>query len=124
MSVKMRLSRGGAKKKPYYYIIITPHTSPRDGRYIEQIGTFDPMLKKDDPNRVKLNLERAKYWLSVGAQPTDRVARFLDANGLRTRTAPVAVKKMLPKKKAQERTAAKEKAAAEAKKAAETPAAE
>ena len=124
MSVKMRLARGGAKKKPYYYIVIANHTAPRDGRYIEQIGTFDPMLKKDDPNRVKLNLERAKHWLSVGAQPTDRVARFLDANGLMKRVAPNNVVKMLPKKKAQERTAAKAKAVADKAKAAEAPAAE
>ena len=124
MSVKMRLSRGGAKKKPYYYIVITPHTSPRDGRYIEQIGTFDPMLKKDNPERVKLNLERAKYWLSVGAQPTDRVARFLDANGLMKRVASHNPDKAKPKKKAMERVAAKEKAVADkAKAAAETPAA-
>ena len=123
MSVKMRLARGGAKKKPYYYIVVTPATTPRDGRYIEQIGTFDPMLKKDDPNRVKLDLERAKYWLSVGAQPTDRVARFLDTNGLRTRVIPNNPDKAKPKKKAQERTAAREKAVADkAAKAAETPA--
>lgn len=124
MSVKMRLARGGAKKKPYYYIVITPATTPRDGRYIEQIGTFDPMLKKDDPNRVKLDLERAKYWLGVGAQPTDRVARFLDANGLRKRVASVNPDKAKPKKKAVERAAAKEKAAAEKKAAADAPAAE
>jgi len=124
MSVKMRLARGGAKKKPYYYIVITPATTPRDGRYIEQIGTFDPMLKKDDPNRVKLDLERAKYWLGVGAQPTDRVARFLDANGLMKRVASNNPEKMKPKKKAVERAAAKEKAAAERKAAADAPAAE
>ena len=123
MSVKMRLARGGAKKKPYYYIVIANHTAPRDGRYIEQIGTFDPMLKKDDPNRVKLNVERAKHWLSVGAQPTDRVARFLDANGLMKRTPSNNVVKMKPKKKAQERAAAKEKATADKAKAAEAPAA-
>ena len=118
MSVKMRLARGGAKKKPYYYIVITPATSPRDGRYIEQIGTFDPMLKKDNPERVKLNVERAKYWLSVGAQPTDRVARFLDANGLIKRVAPHNPDKAKPKKKAQERTASREKAIADKAKAA------
>lgn len=124
MSVKMRLARGGAKKKPYYYIVITPATTPRDGRYIEQIGTFDPMLKKDDPNRVKLDLERAKYWLGVGAQPTDRVARFLDANGLRKRVVSLNPNKAKPKKKAVERAASKEKAAADKKAAAEAPAAE
>ena len=125
MSVKIRLARGGAKKKPYYYIVVANHTAPRDGRYIEQIGTFDPMLKKDDPNRVKLDVERAKYWLSVGAQATDRVARFLDANGLMKRVASNNVEKMKPKKKAMERVAAKEKAVADkAKAAAEAPAAE
>ena len=124
MAVKMRLARGGAKKKPYYYIVVTPATTPRDGRYIEQIGTFDPMLKKDDPARVKLDVERAKYWLSVGAQPTDRVARFLDANGLMKRVASNNPVKAKPKKKALERVAAKEKAVADkAKAAAETPAA-
>ena len=122
MSVKIRLARGGAKKKPYYYIVVANHTAPRDGRYIEQIGTFDPMLKKDDPNRVKLNVERAKHWVSVGAQPTDRVARFLDAHGLMKRTASHNPAKMLPKKKAQERTAAKEKAATAAAEKAAAPA--
>jgi len=116
MSVKIRLSRGGAKKRPYYYIVVANSASPRDGRYIEQIGTFDPMLKKDDANRVKLDVERAKHWLKVGAQPTDRVARFLDKNGLMKRVPQKSVAKALPKKKAQERAAAaaeKAKAAAE-----------
>jgi small subunit ribosomal protein S16 len=124
MSVKIRLARGGAKKKPYYYIVIANSISPRDGRYIEQIGTFDPMLKKDDPNRVKLNLDRAKHWLGVGAQPTDRVARFLDANGLMKRVASNNPEKAKPKKKATERAAARAKAADEKAKAAEAPAAE
>jgi small subunit ribosomal protein S16 len=117
MSVKIRLSRGGAKKRPYYYIVVANSTSPRDGRYIEQIGTFDPMLKKDDPNRVKLIDERIKHWLSVGAQPTDRVLRLLDAKGFATRKPSNNPEKAKPKKKAQERAAAaaeKEKAAAEA----------
>lgn len=121
MSVKIRLARGGAKKKPYYYIVVAHHATPRDGRYIEQIGTFDPMLKKDDPNRVKLDVERAKYWIGVGAQATDRVARFLDANGLMKRTASHNPDKMKPKKKAQERSAAKEKAAVEKAAAAAAP---
>jgi small subunit ribosomal protein S16 len=106
MSVKMRLSRGGTKKRPYYYIVIADSTSPRDGRYIEQIGTFNPLLKKDDANRVKLDTERAKHWLSVGAQPTDRVLRFLDAAGLKKREARSNPEKAKPKKKAQERAAA------------------
>jgi len=117
MSVKIRLARGGAKKRPYYYIVAAHTTSPRDGRYIEQVGTFDPMLKKDDENRVKLNLERCKYWLSVGALPTDRVARFLDAAGLMKRTASNNPNKAKPRKKRLEREAAaaeKAKAAAEA----------
>ncbi len=106
MSVKIRLSRGGTKKKPYYYIVVADSASPRDGRYIEQIGTHDPMLPKDKPERVKLDLDRAKHWLSVGAQPTDRVARFLDAAGLMKRTTPNNPNKAKPKKKAQERAAA------------------
>ncbi len=106
MPVKIRLARGGAKKRPYYYIVTAHSASPRDGRYIEQIGTFDPMLKKDDPNRVKLDIERARHWLSVGAQPTDRVARFLDAAGLMKRQPRHNPQKAKPKKKAQERAAA------------------
>lgn len=118
MSAKIRLSRGGAKKRPYYYIVVAHATSPRDGRYIEQIGTFDPMLKKDSGDRVKLNVERAKHWLSVGAQPTDRVARFLDAAGLLKRKAQNNPAKAKPKKKAQERAAAAEAKAKEAAEAA------
>jgi small subunit ribosomal protein S16 len=117
MSVKIRLARGGAKKRPYYYIVAAHTTSPRDGRYIEQVGTFNPMLKKDDENRVNLNLERCKYWLSVGALPTDRVARFLDAAGLMKRTPRNNPNKAKPGKKRLEREAAeaeKAKAAAEA----------
>ncbi len=115
MSAKIRLSRGGAKKRPYYYIVVAHVSAPRDGRYIEQIGTFNPMLKKDDPNRLKLDTERAAHWLKCGAQPTDKVARFLDKAGLMKRTAKVSVAKSQPKKKAQERTkAAADKAAAAA----------
>ena len=106
MAVKMRLSRGGSKKRPYYYVVIANVTAPRDGRYIEQIGTFDPMLKKDNPERVKLQAERVKHWLGVGAQPTDRVMRLLDGAGLAKRTASHNPEKMKPKKKAQERAAA------------------
>jgi small subunit ribosomal protein S16 len=116
MAVKIRLSRGGAKKRPYYYVVVAHGTSPRDGRYIEQIGTFDPMLKKDNPERCKLLEDRVKHWLGVGAQPTDRVLRLLDAKGLSKRTQPNNPEKAKPKKKAQERTAA---AADKAAKAAE-----
>lgn len=116
MSVKMRLSRGGTKKRPYYYVVIANSASPRDGRYIEQVGTHNPMLAKDHADRTKLNVERVKHWLGVGAQPTDRVMRLLDAAGLAKRTASNNPDKAKPKKKAQERAAA---AAEAAKKAAE-----
>ncbi|MBR2535041.1 MAG: 30S ribosomal protein S16 [Hyphomicrobium sp.] len=122
MAVKIRLSRGGAKKRPYYYVVVAHGTSPRDGRYIEQIGTFDPMLKKDNPERVKLNDERIKHWLSVGAQPTDRVARLLDGKGLAKREAQNNPEKAKPKKKAQERLAAAAEKAAKAAEAAAAPA--
>ncbi len=128
MSVKIRLARGGAKKRPYYYIVAAHTTSPRDGRYIEQVGTFNPMLAKDDENRVNLNLERCKYWLSVGALPTDRVARFLDAAGLMKREARNNPNKAKPGKKRLEREAAEAEKAKEAAEAAasasEEPAAE
>jgi small subunit ribosomal protein S16 len=116
MSVKIRLSRGGTKKRPYFYIVAANSASPRDGRYIEQIGTFNPLLAKDSADRVKLDVDRAKHWLSVGAQPTDRVARFLDAAGLMKRVASNNPNKAKPKKKRQEREAA---AAEKAKGAAE-----
>ncbi len=120
MSVKIRLSRGGTKKRPYYYIVVAEATAPRDGRYIEQIGTHNPMLPKDHADRLKIDLERAKHWLACGAQPTDRVARFLDNAGLLKRTAKNNPKKGLPGKKRVEREAA---AAEAAKAAAEAPAA-
>lgn len=121
MSVRIRLARGGAKKRPYYYIVAAHTTSPRDGRYIEQVGTFNPMLKKEDESRVNLNLERCKYWLSVGALPTDRVARFLDAAGIFKRTPSNNPNKGRPRKKRLEREAA---AAEKAKEAEAAPAAE
>jgi small subunit ribosomal protein S16 len=114
MSAKIRLSRGGAKKRPYYYVVVAHSASPRDGRYIEQIGTFNPMLPKDNPERVKLIEERCKYWLSVGAQPTDRVERLFDGAGFLKRKVRNNPEKALPKKKAQERAAAKAKAAEDA----------
>lgn len=118
MAVKLRLSRGGAKKRPYYYIVAAQASSPRDGRYIEQVGTYNPMLQRDNPDRVKLNVERCKHWLSVGAQPTDRVARLLDAAGLAKREATSNPEKGKPKKKRLEREAAEaEKAKAAAEKA-------
>ncbi|MFV0294783.1 MAG: 30S ribosomal protein S16 [Hyphomicrobiaceae bacterium] len=119
MSVKIRLARGGTKKRPYYYIVVAEATAPRDGRYIEQIGSHNPMLPKDHADRVKIDLDRAKHWLQCGAQPTDRVARFLDNAGLLKRTPKNNPKKALPGKKRQERDAA---AAEKAKAAAEAPA--
>ena len=117
MSVKIRLSRGGSKKRPYYYVVVAESSAPRDGRYIEQVGTHNPLLLKDNAERVKLDLERCKHWLSVGAQPTDRVARFLDAAGLMKRVASNNPDKAKPKKKRQEREAAEAAAAAEKAKA-------
>jgi small subunit ribosomal protein S16 len=111
MSVKIRLSRGGTKKRPYFYIVVAESASPRDGRYIEQVGTHNPLLPKDSADRVKLNTERVKHWLSVGAQPTDRVARFLDAAGLAKREAKQNPNKGKPKKKRIEREAAAAEAA-------------
>ena len=120
--VKLRLARGGAKKRPYYYIVAATNTAPRDGRYIERIGSYNPMVAKDHPDRVKLNEERCKHWLSVGAQPTDRVARFLDAAGLINREARNNPNKGLPGKKRQEREAAAEEARKAAAEAAAAPA--
>ncbi len=123
MATKIRLSRGGTKKRPYYYIVIADSAAPRDGRYIEQIGSHNPILPKDHADRVKLDLDRAKHWLSVGAQPTDRVARFLDKAGLMKREAANNPNKAKPRKKRQEREAAIAKAMEEVKAAAEKPAA-
>ena len=92
MAVAIRLSRGGNKKRPYYRIVVSDTRSPRDGKYLEQIGTYNPLLAKDDENRVKLNEDRARYWLGVGAQATDRVARFLDAAGIKERAEERAAK--------------------------------
>ena len=96
MSVSMRLSRGGSKKRPYYRIVVANSRSPRDGSYLEQIGTYNPLLAKDDENRVKLTEDRARYWLGVGAQPTDRVARMLDKAGIKERAPTVNPKKGAP----------------------------
>jgi small subunit ribosomal protein S16 len=114
MSVKIRLSRGGTKKRPYFFIVVADSTSPRDGRYIEQVGTHNPLLPKDNADRVKLDTERIKHWLSVGAQPTDRVARFLDAAGLAKREAKQNPNKAKPRKKRMEREAAAAEAAKKA----------
>ncbi len=115
MSTRIRLARGGAKKRPFYRIVVADARSPRDGRFIEKIGFFDPMVAKDHPDRLRLDTERAKHWLSVGAKPSDKVHRFLAAMDLMpARVVPTQTKKNQPKAKAQERIAAAE----EAKKAA------
>lgn len=103
MSLAIRLARGGMKKKPYYRIVVTDSRNARNGKFIEKIGTYNPLLNKENPERVKLDGERASHWLSVGAQPSDRVARFLDAAGLRTRAARSNPTKGVPGDKAKER---------------------
>ena len=117
MAMKIRLARGGSKKRPFYSIVAADSRMPRDGRFIEKLGTYNPMLPKDSEERVKMNMERVKYWLGEGAQPSDRVSRFLEAAGeleKKTRNNP---QKAEPGKKAQERAeekAEKAKAAEEA----------
>jgi small subunit ribosomal protein S16 len=118
MSLKIRLSRAGAKKRPYYRIVIADSKSPRDGRYIERVGTYDPLLPKGSTERVKLVEERIKHWLSHGAQPTDRVLRFLDVAGIQKRDARMNPNKGQPGKKRIEREEAKKTAAEEKAKAA------
>ena len=113
MAIAIRLSRGGAKKRPYYRIVVADSRNARDGRFLEKIGTYNPLLPKDSAERVKLDTERAVHWLSVGAQPSDRVARFLDAAGVRPRAASVNPTKGKPGDKAVERVEAKAKKAAD-----------
>jgi small subunit ribosomal protein S16 len=103
--LKIRLARGGAKKRPYYSIVVADSHSPRDGRFIEKVGNYNPLLKKDDPNRVNLKVERLQEWISKGAQPTDRVARFLAAEGLVEWKHGENPNKGKPGKKAEERVA-------------------
>ena len=112
MAVSIRLSRGGSKKRPYYRIVVADARAPRDGQFIEKIGTYNPLLAKDDEKRVTLNAERAKHWLSVGAQPTDRVARFLDVAGVKERPSRSNPNKGKPGEKALERIEELEKKAA------------
>ncbi len=118
MAVAIRLSRGGSKKRPYYKIVVADERSARDGKFIERIGSYNPLLAKDDEKRVVLDTDRAKHWLSVGAQPTDRVARFLDAAGVRERAARSNPNKGKPGEKAVERKEEQEKRVADAAEAA------
>ena len=122
MATKIRLARGGSKKRPFYRIVAADVRAPRDGRFIEKLGTYNPLLGKDNENRVTLVQDRIQYWLDQGAKPTDRVARFLDEAGMMKREARNNPKKALPGKKAQERIEEKkqkEEEAAEAAAAAE-----
>jgi small subunit ribosomal protein S16 len=114
MAVSIRLSRGGAKKRPYYRIVVADSRNARDGRFIEKVGTYNPLLAKDSPERVKLDADRISHWLSVGAQPSDRVLRFLDAAGIRERPARNNPKKAEPGEKAKERVEARAAKEAEA----------
>jgi small subunit ribosomal protein S16 len=106
MPLKIRLARAGTKKRPYYHVVIADSRAPRDGRFIERLGHFNPLVAKDAKDRLKLDLEKTKAWLAKGATPTDRVLRFLDEAGVRKRPARNNPKKAQPKKKAQERAAA------------------
>ena len=125
MSLKIRLARGGAKKRPFYAIVVADTRSPRDGRFIEKIGTYNPMLQKDDANRVRIDEARAKHWLSHGALPTDRVAIFFGNAGLGPKPKwHETPKKSAPKAKAQERLKAAQGAAAAEAPAVDAPAAE
>ena len=132
MSLKIRLARGGAKKRPYYSIVVADSRMPRDGRFIEKIGSYNPLLAKTDEKRVQYDEERVKHWIGVGAKPTDRVARFLSVNGLAEWKAGNNPNKAKPGQKAQDRVqekqdkidAAKAAAAEAAAAPAEEPAAE
>ena len=122
--LKIRLSRGGAKKRPYYSIVVADSRAPRDGRFIEKVGAYNPLLKKDDPSRVVLKIERIEEWVKKGAQPTDRVARFLSQQGLVKWEHGNNPQKAEPGEKAKERAAEKAEKAEAAKAAAEAPAEE
>lgn len=117
MAMKIRLARGGSKKRPFYRIVAADSRMPRDGRFIEKLGTYNPLLPKDSEERVKMNIERIEYWLGQGAQPTDRVARMLEAAGVRektTRNNPIKGEPGTKAKARVEEKAAKAAAASEA----------
>jgi small subunit ribosomal protein S16 len=118
LSVSLRLSRGGSKKRPYYKIVVANSRAPRDGKFLEQVGTYNPLLAKDDANRVRLVEDRVKYWIGVGAQPTDRVARLLDKAGIKERAPTNNPQKAEPGQKAKERAEEKAEKAREAAEAA------
>ncbi|MEO1637902.1 MAG: 30S ribosomal protein S16 [Pseudomonadota bacterium] len=122
MAMKIRLARGGSKKRPFYAIVAADSRMPRDGRFIEKLGTYNPMLPKDSEERVKMNMERVQHWLGEGAQPTDRVSRMLEAAGVVAKKERNNPKKGTPGKAAQERAAEKAEKAAAAEEAANAPA--
>ena len=105
MSMKIRLARGGSKKRPHYSIVATDSRNQRDGRFLEKLGTYNPLLPRDSEDRIKMDMERVQYWLGQGAQPTDRVARFLEAAGVKPKAERANLKKGEPGKAAKERAA-------------------
>lgn len=121
MAMKIRLARGGSKKRPFYSIVAADSRMPRDGRFIEKLGTYNPLLPKDSEERVKMNMERVEYWLGQGAQPTDRIARMLEAAGKLEKKERQNPQKAEPGKKAQERAEEKAAKAASAAEAAAAP---
>lgn len=124
MALKIRLARGGSKKRPYYHVVIADARSPRDGRFLEKVGSWNPMLAKDDAKRVELDTARIQHWIEQGAQPTDRVLRFLAEAGVAKRDPRSNPEKAKPGKKAEERIAERAQKAADIAAAAETAAAE
>ncbi|WP_432449067.1 30S ribosomal protein S16 [Aliiroseovarius marinus] len=122
MAMKIRLARGGSKKRPFYRVVAADSRMPRDGRFIEKLGTYNPLLPKDSEERVKLDMERVQYWLDQGAQPSDRVSRFLEAAGVLEKKERANLKKGEPGQKAKDRAEEKAEKAAAAKEAAEAPA--
>ena len=123
MSLKIRLARGGTKKRPHYSIVVAESRSPRDGRFIERLGYFNPLMPKDNAERLKFDIEKTKSWLAKGATPSDRILRFLDAAGVRKRPARNNPERAVPRKERKARAEAAAKAAAAAPKPAPKPAA-
>jgi small subunit ribosomal protein S16 len=124
MAMKIRLARGGSKKRPHYSIVAADSRMARDGRFIEKLGTYNPLLPKDSEDRVKMDIERVQYWLGEGAQPTDRISRMLEAAGVVTKKERANLKKGEPGKKAKQRADEKAAKAAKANEAAAAPAAD
>lgn len=122
MAMKIRLARGGSKKRPFYRIVATDSRMPRDGRFIEKLGTYNPLLAKDSEDRVRMDIERIKHWLDQGAQPTDRISRMLEVAGILPKKERANLNKAVPGKKAQDRAAEKAAKIEAAKEAAAAPA--